>query len=506
MKVLLDTNIVIHRENIKPTNFSIGQLFYWIDRLHYDKVIHPYTVDELRKFNDGQIQKLYDAKLSAYILMKSMSTQSAEFSNILSDASTDTNDLIDNQLLYEVYCGRVDMLITEDRRLNKKAEKAGISDKVFTINSFITKCVNENPELIEYNTLSVKKELFANINIKDIFFDTFRNSYQGFDNWFIKKSDEEAYVCRNENMDIIGFLYLKTENESENYADITPVFSPKKRLKVGTFKVEASGFRLGERFIKIIFDNAIERNVDEIYVTLFTDRPELRLLYDLLVRWGFVEYGIKKTGDNNETVMVKKLNTYNTSETIKMNFPNVDYNHKKFFLPIEPQYHTPLLPDSQLKTENEVDFMGEKPHRYALQKVYISFSYKRDMAPGDLLMIYRKGTTPGRKAYESVVSTIAVIDEVKYDFSDKDAFMKYCENRTVFSKEELESFWRRTQGKLLVIKFIQVKSLNKRLTLKYLWDNQIIAPYSGPRPFDALTDEQFDKLISDSNTDVYIER
>ena len=45
-----------------------------------------------------------------------------------------------------------------------------------------------------------------------------------------------------------------------------------RRLKVGTFKVESTGFRLGERFIKIIFDNALHRNVDEIYVTLFTDR------------------------------------------------------------------------------------------------------------------------------------------------------------------------------------------------------------------------------------------
>ena len=59
----------------------------------------------------------------------------------------------------------------------------------------------------------------------------------------------------------------------ENYSDITPVFQPKKRLKVRTFKVVATGFRLGERFIKIILDNAIERNVDEVYVSLFEDRP-----------------------------------------------------------------------------------------------------------------------------------------------------------------------------------------------------------------------------------------
>lgn len=41
MRILLDTNIVIHRENKRVSNYSIGHLFRWIDRLKYDKVIHP---------------------------------------------------------------------------------------------------------------------------------------------------------------------------------------------------------------------------------------------------------------------------------------------------------------------------------------------------------------------------------------------------------------------------------------------------------------------------------
>jgi len=30
-----------------------------------------------------------------------------------------------------------------------------------------------------------------------------------------------------------------------------------------------NGFRLGERFLKIIFDNALKQKVEEIYVTIF---------------------------------------------------------------------------------------------------------------------------------------------------------------------------------------------------------------------------------------------
>ena len=506
MRALLDTNIVIHRENVRATNLSIGQLFHWLDVLHYEKIIHPYTVSELRKYSDKQIQSLYDAKLSAYIQMKSIAPQTAAFTNLLNDAPMTDNDRIDNQLLCEVYCGRADILITEDRKMRVKAERLGIADKVFTINAFITKAVSENPALIDYKALSVRKECFGNIDVSNPFFDTFRDAYPGFENWFARKCDEEAYTCQNDKGNMLGFLYLKTEDERENYTDITPAFKPMRRLKVGTFKVEASGFRLGERFIKIIFDNAIERHLNEIYVTLFMDRPELKALYDLLTRWGFEKYGTKRTNEKDEVVLVKKLGVYNEALTLKQNFPNIKYCHQKFFLPIEAKYHTPLLPDSQLKTENEVDFLGDKPHRYALQKVYISFSYKRDMHPGDFLVLYRKGSTPGRKGYESVVSTIGVIDEVKYNFKNKEDFLKCCENRTVFTPEELDSFWRTRRDTLLVIKFIFVKSLNSRLNLKHFWDNGLIPQNSGPRPFDTMTDDDFDSILHDSNTEIFVLR
>lgn len=504
MRALLDTNIVIHRENIKATNLSIGQLFHWLDVLHYEKLIHPYTVDELRKYSNKQIQRLYDAKLAAYTQMKSVAIQTPDFVNLLNDTPKTDNDSIDNQLLFELYCGRTDILITEDRKMRIKAQRLGLEDKVFTINGFITKATAENPDLIEYKFLAVKKECFGKIDVQNSFFDTFRDAYTGFEQWFSKKCDEEAYICRNDLGDILGFLYLKTEDESENYNDITPMFKPMRRLKVGTFKVEASGFRLGERFIKIIFDNAIQRHLNEIYVTLFMDRPELKVLYDLLVRWGFVDYGIKHTNGKEEIVLVKKLGFYDETLTPKKNFPNLNYAHQKLFLPIEAKYHTPLLPDSQLKTENEVDFLGNQPQKYALQKVYISFSYKRNMKPGDFLVLYRKGTTPGRKAFESVISTIGIIDDVAYDFKSKEDFLKYCENRTVFTPDELESFWHNKKDSLLVIKFIYVKSLSKRLNLSYLWDKRIVSKYNGPRPFDLISDSNFDLILKDSNTKIFL--
>lgn len=499
MKALLDTNIIIHRENTRVTNQSIGQLFYWLDKLHYDKLIHPYTVEELRKYKNVQMQELYSIKLDSYVPMKTMAPQTTDFIAALLTTPKTENDKIDNQLLCEVYSNRVDILITEDKRMREKAVSLGIADRIYSINGFISKSTIENPDLLNYKALAVRKTFIGDVDVNNSFFDSFRDAYPKFNCWFSGKSNEEAYICHNDSGDILGFLYLKTEDTNENYSDITPAFQAKRRLKVGTFKVESTGFRLGERFIKIIFDNAIERNVDEVYVTLFLDRGVLTALAELFLRWGFVNYGVKITNGKLETVLTKKIGCYDANLSIKENYPNLDLTRHKMILPILPQFHTTLLPDSQLNTENEVDFLGKIPHRYALQKVYISWAPRKNLMAGDLLVFYRIGDTDPKK-YSSVLTTIGVVDQIIGDFKTEQSFMSICQNRSVFSDAELRSFWNKHRYNLLVIKFIYIKSLSRRLTLEYLWSEGIIEAPSGPRPFTEITDLQFNNILKDSKT------
>ena len=501
MRALLDTNIIIHRENTIVTSRTIGQLFYWLDKLHCEKLIHPLSMNELRKLRNPQMQALYDAKLSAYTQMQTIARQTYEYITKLNDTPKTDNDKIDNQLLFEVYCGRADILITEDRRLRNKACRVGLSSKVFSIDAFISKCTTENPDLLDYKALSVKKVRFGEVDISDHFFDTFRNVYLGFDNWFARKCDEEAYICRNDKSEILGFLYLKTEAETENYADITPSFSAKRRLKIGTFKVESTGFRLGERFIKIIFDNAIERGLDEIYVTLFLDRPELVALYDLLTKWGFYEYGTKTSNGNSEVVLVKKLGYYDSNKSVIANYPNMNLGNDKFIMPIYPQYHTSLFPDSVLHREREINIVGDVAHRYALQKAYITWA-DASAKPGDIILFYRTGDTYPKK-YSSVLTTVGVVDCIVNNFKTEEEFLTYCNNRTVFSKETLRQFWREHRYNLSVLKFVFVKSLTKKVTLEFLWENGIVAAPGGARPFTRITNEQFEMIMKESNTEIY---
>ena len=204
-------------------SFTIGKLFYWLDKLHYEKLIHPYSIDELRKYRNPQMQSLYDAKIDAYTEMRCIAPQTAEFTALLSDTPKTANDQIDNQLLCELYCKRADILITEDRRMRLKADRLGLSERVFTINSFIEKCTNENPDLIDYKVLAVKKELFGNIDVADPFFATFREAYTGFEDWFIKKSNEEAYVEQMQALFLDSYI-LKQKQKRKTTATLPQFF------------------------------------------------------------------------------------------------------------------------------------------------------------------------------------------------------------------------------------------------------------------------------------------
>ncbi|MEK0338509.1 MAG: hypothetical protein QQN41_13855, partial [Nitrosopumilus sp.] len=62
MRILLDTNIVIHREASTVTNKDIGQLFKWMDKLHHEKCIHPITIKEIEKHPDEKVKKTFAIK------------------------------------------------------------------------------------------------------------------------------------------------------------------------------------------------------------------------------------------------------------------------------------------------------------------------------------------------------------------------------------------------------------------------------------------------------------
>ena len=492
MRVLLDTNIVIHRETDKVSNQNIGVLFNWLDRLHITKCVHPLTLTELQKHAKEEVVKSMTVKLENYQELKTPAPIKKEVQEMSDKYDSKPNDLEDTKLLNEVFAGRVDYLITEDKKIRIKANYLKIDDRVFGIEGFLEKVIADNPDFVDYSVLSVRKEYFGNIDLEDEFFDGFRNDYDGFDKWYNGKAGDNAmaYVCYEADA-IKAFLFLKVEEEKENYSQISPVFAPKKRLKIGTFKVVSNGLRIGERFLKIVFDNARQYDVEEIYVTIFDHRPELESLISLLGKFGFEDYGTKTTSSGIERVLVRDFSVRFDESHPSKTFPWLSKTSDVYIVPIRPDYHTELFPDSILKTESPLDFVENRPHRNSISKSYISHSSIRKLQRGDIVVFYRSGGI-----YKGVATTIGIVEEAIDGIKSLDELLQICRKRSVLSEEELAEYWNRyPKRRPFVFNFLYAFSFRKRINLKRMLDEGILPSMESVKTITNMTREHFTQLI-----------
>lgn len=494
MKALLDTNIIIHRETHRVVEQDIGLLYRWLDRGRYTKVIHPITIEEIQKFQDPEVVKSFGAKMESYERIELATRMAAEVQVLSDRVDRDENDRNDSILINEVYVGRVDILVTQDKKMHRKASELGIADRVYNINSFLEKVVSDNPDLVNYKVLNVRKRRFGEIDIKDPFFDSFKNDYPGFEKWFIQKTDEFAYVSQNDiSGDVLSFLYLKSEDQHEDYRDIHPPFEPKRRLKIGTFKVISNGFRLGERFLKIVFDNALARKVDEIYVTIFNRTNEQKSLIQLLEQWGFILHGKK----GEELVYVRPFDRRVNHHNLQHSFPFVDLSGQVLLVPIYPEYHTELLPDSILRTESPADFAEGVSYRNAINKVFVSRAIEKNVNAGDILVFYRTGGY-----HLSVVTTIGLVEEVVDNFQDKDDFIQQCRKRSVYSEQKLSEIWDYKKTPPFIVRFLYVYSFPHRINMATMIEHGILGGVDdAPRGFKPITKEQFKTILKLTKSD-----
>jgi len=497
LKILLDTNIVIHREASTVIKEDIGVLFRWLDNLHHTKCIHSVTVEEIEKHQDPKVRKSFKVKLGSYNILRTRAPMSEAFRNIMEPLDKTQNDRNDTLIINELYCGRVDALITEDKQITTKAALLGISDRVYTIDAFLEKVTVENPDLADYKVLAVRKSLLGSLDLEDDFFASFKEDYPGYEQWFNKKADETVYVCLSDGKPI-ALLFLKIEGETEDYTDIDPPLPPKRRIKIGSFKVTLNGFRLGERFLKIVFDNVLRFKVEDVYVTIFDKRLEQQRLINLLEEYGFYRHGIKKGPGGNELVYVRSCGRIADRSTPKLTYPFISLAGRRFLVPIYPDYHTELFPDSILRTESPMDFVENEPHRNAISKVYISRSIERNIKSGDVFIFYRTGGY-----HKSVVTTIGVAEGIIDNILTEDDFIRLCRKRSVFTDEQLANQWRFNKARRpFIVNFLYVYSFPKRINLHKLIEIGVIASVSdAPRGFTPISDMNFRDILRECQAD-----
>ena len=311
---------------------------------------------------------------------------------------------------------------------------------------------------------NIVHKTFAEVDLRDSFFQSLRDDYPGFDEWFKGKFNQDAFV-QYKNQKIVGFLYLKIEEEI--VTDVNPNICANKILKVGTFKIDAHGTKMGEQFIKIIMDYASNENVDVCYVTIYEKH---KTLIQLVQQFGFELYGTKGEGRYTENVYLKYL------------------------LSIYPKYHSVMFPDSILTTENK-NIITDVSYTNSIHKVYVcSMQQVENLKYGDVLIIYRTAEYGRSAEYSAVATSVCVVEDIKMqnEFNSFEEFFKYVSKYSVFDKNDLHYWFNR--GGCKAIKMTYNAAMKKRIVRHDLIE-EIGLERNQYWGFFELNEEQFQKII-----------
>lgn len=494
IRLLLDTNIIVYRESDNVYKENIGNLFNIIDNNpEMVKFIHPIIKKELLQNIYDEKRKLLVERLKCYNMMEKTSSRvNDRITAITLSINKDENDVIDDIILNEIYNENAEILITEDKKIKQKALILGIENKVQSIEEFIYK--NKLVKKVNHNILDINKVKMKELNLNDEFFNDLKNNYPDFENWFNKKGEEEAY-CYKESDKLLALLFLKNEEiGDDDYHDIKPQMRLNRKLKISTFKVDIEGKKIGERFMKIIFDQARFSLVDEIYVTIFDNDEKKKVLISYLEKFGFEYFGLK---NNKELVYVRSMNKKFNYDSPLKTYPYINSTKDTFIIAINPVYHTFLLPDSKLK--REIYKNQNVSVEYAIKKYFVS---RAGWAPkpkiGDNLVFYRTHQDPIPAKYSSVITTIGIVTNI-YIPTNVDELCNLVKNKTVYTESELRKSY---NGYTYVIEFAYVTTLENKLNYDLCEKNDILKEY--PRGVSKISSVQFKKIIELGEVDTTI--
>lgn len=334
-------------------------------------------------------------------------------------------------------------------------------------------------------------EAFADIDLSDPFFNSLKADYKEFPTWFDAKakSDARAYIVRRNG--IQGFLYLKIE--TGKVADFRPELRSGRHLKVGTLKINGHGTKLGQRFVKKIFDHAIAESVDDIYVTAFAKHDPLLAL---LKTYGFEEHATKKSFNGEELVLRKDFSAWRGD--VLFDYPRISRQRANaYLLAIYPEYHTRFLPDSKLHGES-FDIVKDISHANSIHKIYLSgVASTGKLRRGDILVMYRTSDNKGPAYYRSVATSLGVVEEVRKikSFATEADFLAYVRPYSVLETADLRARYA-TKKSTVIIKFTYNIALVKRLIRGRLLED-VGLPGGGRRwDFLPLSGSQLQRIAS----------
>lgn len=498
MRILLDTNILILRENNHIIPVDIAKMMKLINGLDVCSLyIHPLSVNEITKDGNTERRNVNLSKIASYAQLEVFPDYQVDNDFIMAvGPAKSINDIVDNQLIYCVYKNVVDYLITEDQEILNKGDILGL-EQIVSSNEAIKLFEQFYPKT-DINLLqSFIKDKAFNFNLEDDIFDSLKNEYKEFASWWKKIANRDVYAYKDNNDKINALLVPKIENNE--VVDCTPSLKFAKVLKICLFKVasRAQGLKLGERLLRMAVDYAIKNDICDLYLTHY--KQEEDYLIRLIEKFGFYNYGRNSRG---EEIFIKKIfldkNCNLNCEPCAINklyypsfYSGVDV--KKHIVPIYPVFHQKLFPDYQPAVRQMSIFQSSNNSEgNSIKKAYICRANTTKISKNDILLFYRSHDI-------KAITTLGIVESVHYRLRDPNEVLKLIAKRTVFSFDEISEL---CSSNVLVILFNQNFHLKNDYTYLKLCKTGIV---HGPiQTVTEINDDEYSKIIKDNIDERFI--
>ena len=504
LSFLIDTNIIIALEDNQEVE-EVYADFYRRAKSHAKIFVHEASKADFLRDKDTVRGKISKSKLEKYPILSAMQGLEKETLLTMFGTLNRTNDEVDCKLLHTLHHGAVDFLVTNDSGINKRAGKhsSALGKRVLFIwdaVQFLTKTYQLKDVLIDR-----VEEVKANeIDIKAPIFNSLRDGYKMFDNWWHNKCVKQHRDCWviYVNNDIAGLVVRKDESNHET--DATK--SAKKIMKICTFKVaeEYRGANLGELLLKKVMWFAQLNQYDLAYLTTFPNQFDL--IY-LLECYGFNKSDQKK---NNELIFEKSFAQSKLEldpeiphfELTRINYPRfvVDRNKRSFIIPIKEEYHNILFPDVQAPREPDMfdEHYGNptvpaSPGN-AIHKVYLCRANVNLDDSGCILLFYK---SKSKKMPSQSLTAVGIFESVDMAESLQD-LIRLTGRRSVYSKEKLEQWKATEKNPVRVINFLLITYIEPVISLDKIKEIGIFESHP-PQSIQTVSHDSILKLMNEIN-------
>jgi GNAT superfamily N-acetyltransferase len=473
---LIDTNVFIGLEDQREVSSEFAALQQLASKHSVGLLIHEVAREDIARDKNAKRRQISLSKIGKFQTLKKVrgltpNDLAAEFG-----ALPKPNDVVDATLLHALTIGAADFLVTEDIGLHARARRHSgeLARRVLYV-ADAALLLRTTYEPIDVPIRFIEEVDAHTIPMTDSIFDSLRDGYEGFDDWWREKcvrQRRKCWVVTDEGM-LAGIVVRKEENASDSDATLPG----SKILKVCTFKVrpERRGIKLGELLLKQILWFAQKNQFEVVYLTTY---PAQTTLIELLQYYGFAATRTSADGEiTYEKALPRDALAPVEGEDL---FRLACRNYPRFYagdrveaygVPIKEEYHEVLFPELRDVAEPDLfEFggVGHGPRRpgNTIRKVYLCRAKAWIGQPGALLFFY-KGAS--QRSPSQAITTIGVFEDMTLAHST-DELRRLAGGRSVYSERQLASWEASDVRPVKVINFLLMGHVEPAITLPELHD------------------------------------